>query len=102
MIPSSILRFLVRRDDDFAVLGEFHGVTHEIDQDLPQPPHVAFQVEGNVRGDAPGEFDALLVRAEGESLQGLADGVLEGKVDQVEIELARFDLREIENIVDDA
>ncbi len=88
-------------DDHLALVGELHGVADEVDQDLPQPGHVADQNLGDGVIHQAGQVEVLLRRLGRQQVQGLLDaGVeLEGMV--LQLELARFDLGEVEDVVDD-
>src|SRR5207302_9901651 len=51
--------------------------------------------------DMPRPFQPFLARANREHLNGLADEIAKTARLRTELELARFDLRKIENVVDD-
>ena len=55
----------------------------------------------HVGADVAGELEALLLRAQREHLHRVVDRVAEPKADVIELELARLDLREVEDVVDD-
>ena len=87
-------------DDDLALLGEFDGIADEIDQDLTEPPRVPGQRVGHVGRDAAGQFQALGVGPLREGAQGVFHGHAEAERGDLEVELARLDLREVEDVVD--
>ncbi len=88
-------------DGHFALLGELHGVAAEVDENLTQARRVALDELGQLRIHDARELQALAVRLDGEQPRHVLDGVAQVEVDVLEIELARFDLGEVENVVDD-
>ena len=56
----------------------------------------------HVGRDVEGELEALFVGAQRQRLHRIADAVVEIERDRLEPQLARFDLGEVENVVDDA
>jgi hypothetical protein len=93
---------LAQPDQDLALLGELHGVAAEVEQDLPEAQAVSDQQPRQGRVDVEHQFQVLA----GHSLAELAGDVVEDLV-EVEFplldgELAGFDLRVVEDVVDDA
>ena len=88
-------------DDDFALVGELHGVADQIDQDLPQPGHVADQDLGNGVVHQAGEVEVLLGGLGRQQIQGLLDAGVEFEGMVFQFEFAGFDLGEVEDVVDD-
>ncbi len=88
-------------DDDLARAGELHRVADEVDHDLAEPHRVADQRLGHARVDVVGDLQALLVRGVRQHPHRLGQGVVEAEGDALQRELLRFDLREIEDVVDD-
>ena len=70
-------------DDHFAALGELDGVAHQVDQHLTQASGVAHERIGNVRSNAAGELQALLIRARRQQPDGILDDVAEREWDLV-------------------
>ncbi|MNL26187.1 hypothetical protein D3C87_1477020 [compost metagenome] len=62
---------------------------------------VAHQDRWDLGQDVAGQLQALLVGAQGEHLGGLAEQLLEVEVGGFQLELAGFDLREVQDVVDD-
>ena len=87
-------------DEDLAALGELDGVADEVDQDLAEAAGVADQGVGHVVGDVEGQLQALLVGPQAERPHRVAQAVAEVERAGVELELARLDLGEVEDVVD--
>ena len=58
------------------------------------------RASGTSGGDVAGQLQALLVRPGGERLHRVAQRVAQAEVDRLELELARLDLGEVEDVVD--
>jgi hypothetical protein len=86
-------------DEDVAVFGELDGVGDEVGQHLLNPRRVADHAGRDLRADVALEREALLVRSEGERLEQLRRPRAERERDRLELELARFNLREVEDVV---
>ena len=91
------------RDHDLAALGELDGVADQVDEDLPQAPGIADQRVGHVGADrgtpARGPSRAPASASRRDHVAAARRG--RSKSMRVELELPRFDLREIEDVVDD-
>ena len=88
------------RDHDVPGLGELDGVADEIEQDLPDPARVADQVPRRSRQAADDELDTLgrgLTRQQASHVLGQK---LQIEGAWVELHHARFDLGEVEDVVD--
>ena len=88
-------------DDHFALVGELHGVADQIDENLPQPGHVADQNLGNGVVHQAGQVEVLFGRLGREQIHGLLDAGVEFEGMMLQLELAGFDLGEVEDVVDD-
>src|SRR5712692_6898772 len=100
-----IVRGLVRdfdRGHHLAALRELDGVSDQIDQHLAEATGVATQGGRDRRVDARQELDSLAVGALGEQLGRFLDGGGHGEVDVLELHPARFDLGEVEDLVENA
>ncbi|MGB0127277.1 MAG: hypothetical protein WBP72_06525, partial [Rhodocyclaceae bacterium] len=86
--------------DDIAALSEFDGVAEEVHQDLAQPNWVASHTRGQLRSNPSQEFQALCLRTLGNHLAHFIDQIAQDEIDFVEFQLARFDLGEIEYLVE--
>ncbi len=91
---------LTNRDHHMAALRELDGVADQIRDDLLHPHRIADDAGRHVGRDITQQLQALLVRAHGQWLQRIADGVGERKGYHFDLESARFDLREVEDIVE--
>ena len=88
-------------DPDFAAFGELHGVVDAVGQDLAEAERVAEQLLRDAGRDVHQELEPLLVRLlRGQRRDG-ADDVIELEVGGFDVELARLDLGEVEDVVDD-
>ena len=90
------------RTDDAALVGELDRVADEVQQDLPQPPGIASTTAGTSALDraapAPGPWTG---RARPAARGRPRPAVAQVEVDGLELEPARLDLREVEDVVDD-
>ena len=91
----------VHGDDDLALLGELHRVGQQVEQDLAQSAQVADDRGRQIVLQLVGELDALGGGRGHDHVERALDalGEAEGLVD--EVDLARLDLREVEDVVDD-
>ena len=82
--------------------GELDGVAHEVEEHLAEPAGVADQGIGHVGPPLADQFQPLLVRAHGQSAQGVAQhGSRSEKSAGSSSRLAGLDLGEVEDVVDD-
>ena len=88
-------------DTDLARVGELDGVAHQIEQDLTESARIADQRRRHVRRDAARQLQPLLVGPRREQLDAVFDGVAHGERHALERETAGFDLRDVEDVVDD-
>jgi len=65
----------VQPETHFASLRELEGVANEIDDDLPQTARVADHLLGHLGANIEGEFQTLLMGAQGQRLDGRSQGV---------------------------
>ena len=86
---------------DLALVGEFDGVTDEVDEDLPDAGGVTEKRGGNVGADEGNEIDFVPLRGEGEKVHHLVDAGVEGKGLFLQRELAGLNLGEVEDLVDE-
>ena len=84
------------------LLGELDGVIAEVDQDLPQSQGVAFEVSGDRSVDIENQFEALGGGLFGDQIANVLQYLFEIEVDIFDRQFARLDLREIQNVVDNA
>ena len=84
------------------MLGELDGIADQVEKHLAEPGGVAYQGVGHVRLQVAGQLQALLVGARGQGAQGVADRRPQGEVSRLQLQLARLDLGEVEQVVDQA
>ena len=84
-----------------APLRELDRVSHEVDQDLPHAPRISHQRFWDARIYVINQLDSFLVRAEAQRLHRLADAFAQIERNDFQFQLAGFDLRKVENVVDD-
>ncbi len=89
-----------RRDRGAAAFGELHRIAGEIEQHLAQPRRIADHAAGQALVDRTRDLDALRLRARAEQLDDVLDQRAEREGPRLEVEPARLDLGEIENILD--
>src|SRR3984957_2736953 len=87
--------------DNLAGVRELDGVADEIDEDLAQPHRIAPHGAGYVEIDGTGQLQPLRMGSAGEDLAGFFDGFAQAEFDALELEFSGFDLREIQDVVDD-
>ena len=88
-------------DDHLAVAGELDRVADEIVEDLAQSSGIAAQMHRHFWPDESGQLKPLAVGLRGEQVHRVVDDFAQFKVGDLEVEFARLDLGEIENVVDD-
>ena len=87
---------------DLAALGELDRVVDEVREDLAKAERVAQQMLGNRRRDMGQELQPLVVRLLGGKRRDRADHLVEPEIGRLHVELARLDLGEVQDVVDDA
>ena len=87
---------------DVAGLCELDGVAYEVQQDLGKPERVPFQYRWDVRADPGQQLKPLFGGAEIRNGGDLFQHLFQLEVGMFHFELARFDLGEIQNVVDNA
>ena len=93
---------LLDMDIHVALFGELDGVAGEVGQHLLQTHGVAGEVVRHIGIHPQGELQLLVVGAGAEQVHGLVEGVAQAERDMLQLQLARFQLREVEDVVDDA
>ena len=93
---------LARLDDhrDAALVGELDGVAGEIEQHLAQARGIAHDVVRQPLVDERCDLDAFRLRARRQQFDRFLDQRDERERPRLKIELAGFDLREVENFLD--
>ena len=80
--------------------GKLDGVGQQIHDDLPQARGVPNHRSRHIGRDVANQFEILFVGAKRPLCGALLDAVAQVEL-HVHVELARFDLGEIQNVVDD-
>ena len=95
-----LLRFFLDGDlqRDFPLLGELDRVAEQVDHHLPQPRSIAEHPPRDVRCDAAGQLQSLVMRAEREQLDRVSQIFAEVERRLVQLQVSGFDFREIEDI----
>src|SRR5262249_1013580 len=88
--------------DDFARVGKLDGVAHQVDNDLPEAARAANQVIWNTRLDVTGYFQPFGVASKGQGLHAIAEIVTQAEGDFCQVKLSGFDLREVQDVIDEA
>ncbi len=91
-----------RPGDDSALAGELDRVADQVGQDLLEPQRVAHQRQRRVAVDQADQFQLLGMGGGREDGQGVLQQVAQVERDAVEYQFAGFDLREVEDLIDDA
>jgi hypothetical protein len=103
--PDARVRGRLRRhlglEGDAAGVGELDRVADEVDQHLPDAMRVADQVVGERRRHGAGELEPLVHGARREEVGHLLQLLAEVERHPLDDHLARLDLREVEDVVDD-
>ena len=86
--------------DAAAVRCELHGVRQEVHEDLLHLPLIGVD-RADARFDVLRKRDGMLRRALADERDRTTDGVGDGEGRALELEPARFDLRQIEDVVDE-
>ena len=88
-------------DEHVAPLGELDRIAREVIQDLSNAGRIADEASGHIGRAPDDQIEALGLAAHGQELRHVFDHALEVERLGLDVELARLDLREIQNIVDD-
>jgi hypothetical protein len=100
-LDSALVAFAADAHGDPAVLRELDGVSAQVDEDLPQPMRIAHHGARHVRIDQDLEGELLVVRLLRQQQDGVVDRLPQVVRDALEADLARLDLREVQDVVDD-
>ena len=93
--------FRIDGHHDVAFVGELDGIADQVREHLPQAHRIADERRRDLRRDVGHDLEPLLVRAKGERTDRIGDQIAEIERDGFELELARLDLREVQNVVQD-
>ena len=100
--PPARRRRSPRRDDDLARLRELHGVVEQVEQHLPQARRVAHDARRALFVEVAGEVELLVRRRAAPRGRAPPRRIAQVEGRRLELEPARLDLGEVEDVVDDA
>ncbi len=89
-------------DAHLAVLGELDGVAGVVDQDLADAQRIADEHARQLGVHHPQQLEALGVGLLGQHVDDVVQHRFQLERQRVDLQLARLDLREVEDVVDDA
>ena len=98
VIPS---RFHPYRQHDFSLFRELHRIVEQVEQNLPQAGHIAGNGGRNFLGNLIGQFQTFIRRPGYHQIQGAFNTAAQVEGLVLQFHLAGFDLREVQNIIDD-
>ena len=85
-----------------ARFGKFDGIAHQIEQNLPQTQRIAHQTERQVRINAKNQFDPFALCAQGQNRGNVVEHLGKIEDDVFDLQFPGFDLRKVENVVENA
>src|SRR5579859_1463890 len=86
--------------NDFSHFGKLDRVSDEIRKNLPKPSEIANKHRRNVTVDVERQLQAFLLCADGKRFHDLRQTVSQTEAHEIQIQLSRLNLREIEDLVD--
>ncbi len=99
--PAGAFGARLHMQGDLAAGGKFQSIAQQIDENLPQAGRVAGQGVGHRGRNMAIEFETLLMGADGQLVEEVLQAVAQAEIRGLNGQLAGFDFREIENIVDE-
>ena len=100
--PSSVRASSRTSTSTWPARGELDGVADQVGEHLPQPDRVADDAGRHVGRDVGDQLEALLVRAAAPAACSVSSTTSrERERHRLELQLARLDLREVEDVVED-
>src|SRR6202044_382711 len=84
-----------------ALRGELDGVAGEVHENLADSSRIALHEIREFRVDLGGELQSLRMRLNREKPGDVFESIAQVHIERFELELAGFDFREVENVVDD-
>ena len=88
-------------DDDLAGVGELDRVADQVHEHLAEPVGIAHEKVGNFGFDVGGELQSLVLGRDRQPPERVCQVVANAEGPMGELELARLDLGEVEDVVDD-
>lgn len=89
-------------EQHMAFLGELDRIAHEIGENLADAARIADDVPGGIRRIPHDEIELFILRHDGFQLDYLFDGHLQVEGDRLDGQLARFNFRQVQDIIDDS
>ena len=87
-------------DENLTALGELDRVADQVDDHLPQPSRIAERDARHVRQHVADQLEPPLLGAQRERLEEIRKMIAHGERERLELQLACFDLGEIQDIVE--
>ena len=84
-----------------ALVGEFEGIRQEVLENLSEPLRIGFYLLRHARLDGPREAQSILIGARLKCFYQSLDGCTDGDRFRRQLNLAGFDPRQIQHIVDE-
>ena len=92
--------FELDAEHDLTLFRKLDRVADKIDDDLTQAAGIAHESIRNIGANVAGQFELLLMSPLGENPERVLESVAQVELDAIEIELARLDLGEIKDVID--
>jgi hypothetical protein len=87
-------------DHDLALIGELYGVADQVGEDLAEARGVAEHCVRHVHAHVADQLQVLLLRAQRHGLERGLDAAAQRELDHVQVQAARLDPGEVEDVVD--
>src|SRR6202035_3277009 len=94
------VHLLAHLQEHVAEFGKLQRVTEQVREDLTEAPRIAHEYQRNVRRDVADELEVLLMGAQRERFQHVADHFAKRERDRLELQLPGLDFREIKDVVE--
>src|SRR5438874_2426316 len=99
---ASVCAVAANDQQDVTFVGEFDRISEKVRENLAQANRISDDSGRRIGRNVADELQTLLMRADGQSLQDVAREISDRNGDRFHIELARLDLREVEDVVEDS
>ena len=100
--PGPVVLRDVHGHSDFACAGEFHGVVDEIQEHLAESQRIADEIGRDCGVDVNDELESFFLALAGTQVDGRSQQLLQSEGRLLQRQLARFNLREVQDVVDHA
>ena len=95
-----VLPIEARPDDHLSRGCKLHCISAEIEQNLAQSSGITAQPHGHVRIDPAYQLQTFFLSLDPQQLPGALQYGRQGEIQNLQVQFARFDFGEVENIVD--